>query len=90
MAASGETMYALYHVNTKTGEAVRYLEDNSPATSKESAEAEALTARIAKTLMSPYYDGWQTFALPEGTASVDPDSLTRLPVNGGAATRRSR
>ena len=89
MAPEDETLYALYHVDTKTGDAIRY-----PlvclATSKAAAEAQAQEIRRTQGLVEAHYSGWQTFALPEGTRFADADFLARLPINSGKAARGGR
>jgi len=62
--APPEPLYALFHVNTKTGEIVRYPRAFE-AMSKAKAEDLALGSRQGQARGSAYPSPWETRALPD-------------------------
>jgi hypothetical protein len=62
--APNESLYALYHVNTKTGQRVRYPRDVE-AMPRAAAEEFARGANQSKFPGSAYPAPWETQALPE-------------------------
>lgn len=63
-----EPIYALFHVNRKTGERVRYPRKAFPATSKTEAEEIAKNSRVAAALVPSFTPGageWETQAYPD-------------------------
>jgi hypothetical protein len=63
-------LYALWHVNTETGEKVRYPRESFPAMEKHKAEEAAESSRYGKAVATTRTDKWETQALPESEESA--------------------
>ena len=101
--AAGTPLYALYHVNVKTGEKVRWPEEHYPAGSRDTIERQAHELRRVDAVTADN-SGWTTQAHPEEgevqvTAAVtyipseddvDPDTLAEGKGKQDIAARDQR